>query len=353
MTIVIVLGILSCLTVAFPQQVVSQFTTTRVQLDLGRVRGYVKNLIDSYNFWVDEYDKPRRDFPDIKAYFSLYLELGNSFKVIVIQTDLYDTQISLIFTRIRANQLDVIVDYKDSFWTLFPNMSEVKGYTVIQSDLPFTYNGTIVRQDFILGIKAADISGDYMTNSYNTAQYIYHEDQNQIPTISQTQTVTKTSVISQEQATGVQTSQSIFRTLIYIAGGIAGAVLVAITIAVMYFGSGKDFVKFLVDEREQKGVMGDVKKLFRLLFRRNKKKRVYTSSAQNVSEINRKILSALLLKGPLRTVVLSNKIDLSVTSTSLHLTQLEKDGFVISTHSIIGRYWSVTTKGKDLFKLKI
>jgi DNA-binding MarR family transcriptional regulator len=310
------------------------------------MKRYVKNLIDSYNGLVDEYDEPRPDFNIIKGYFSLYHDVGNSFKVIVIQTDPYHAnQISLIFIPIRAEQPDVSMNYNDTFGTMFPNMSETLSFLTIQENLPFTYNGTVVRQDLVLGIQAADVSGDYMTDSSVAANAIYQQDQSKVPTVSQTQTVIQT------MTTSVQSIQNHFGYIIL--GAIGGVILLGIGIVVTYFGSGKDFVKFLTDERERKGVMGDLKKLFRLLIRRNKKKRAYTSSARNVSEINREILSTLLRKGPLRAIVLSNKIDLDVTSTVLHLTQLEKDGFVVATHSVLGRYWSVTTKGKDLFKLKI
>jgi DNA-binding MarR family transcriptional regulator len=343
---VIVLGIFSCLT-AFTQQVASQFTTTRVQLDPGRVKGYVKNLIDSYNVWVDEYDKPRRDFVDIKAYFSLYLETGNSFRVIIVQTSPYQDQISLIFTRIRGDQLDVIVDYNDTLDTLFHYNNIRIGYTVTQKDIPFTYNGTVVRQDFVLGIKAADISGDYMTNSYNAAQSIYQGDQSQVPTVSQTTTVVQTSVSVISQATSVETSQNPFGT-IPASSWVIGIIGAVVAILVIYFGGLREVVK-LADEKERKRAIEELRQLFRVLLRRNKTE----ASLQNVSEINQKILVTLLRKGPLLTVQLIKEMGSTPTETLFLMKRLEKAGLVVSTHSISGQYWSVTTKGKDLFKLKI
>lgn len=153
-----------------PQQSVSQFTVTTYTLrpDPYRATQYITHLIDDYNLLVDQYDKLRPDFASTKAYFSLYHEAGNSFRVIVIQTNQYNAQLSLIWIPIKAPQPDVIVDYNNTFRTLFPNMTELTGfYFYIQRNFEFTYNGTVIRQDFIFGIPADDISGDFMQRSHD------------------------------------------------------------------------------------------------------------------------------------------------------------------------------------------
>ena len=129
---------------------------------------YVKNLIDSYNELVAEHDAPRADFNSIKSYFSLYHEAGNSFKVIVVETQPssppYIQFLSLIFVSFRADQPNVIMDYNDTFGSLFPATEIVQGDWYFQENLPFTYNGTAIRQDFIFEIESTDISrGDYIT----------------------------------------------------------------------------------------------------------------------------------------------------------------------------------------------
>ena len=177
------------------QQTVGQYTLP----DRNKTVLYVDNLIDSYNLLVNEYDKPRLDFDIIKAYFSLYHDVGNSFKVIVINTQSptptfsgFPQMINLIFIPFRADQPIVIMDHNNTFRTLFPNTDLTIGFLVIQKNLPFTYNGTEVRHDLVLEIDSKDISGDYMTTSSNTAKTIYQEDQKQVPTVSQTQTVFQT-----------------------------------------------------------------------------------------------------------------------------------------------------------------
>lgn len=174
---------------------------------------YIENLVETYNEFINNSDKSRPDFNTIKGDFSLYLEPGTSFEVIVIEadpflikTEPYQTNpIYLIFIRIQANKLKIIMDNEDTFRTLFPNATEINSQSVILPNLPFTYNGTVLRPDLILGIDAGlELTGEYMTTSYNTAQDVYLQDQKQVPTVSQTQTVTQTTVVSQQQITTAQ-----------------------------------------------------------------------------------------------------------------------------------------------------
>ena len=205
MVIVIVLGIFSSLSTTFSQVATQLPSTTRVHLDINETNGYVTSLIDDYNVWVNQLEKPKPDWNSIKAYFSLYHEAGNSFRVIVVQMDLYNTQVGLIFIRIQADQPEVSVEYNFTFRTLFPNMGEVVADTYTETNLPFRYNGTMVLEDFLLEIDSKDISPAYAQNAYDTAKYIYQQDHNNappIPTVSQTQTF-KT---SQTEVTTIQSS---------------------------------------------------------------------------------------------------------------------------------------------------
>ena len=253
--------------------------------DRDRTVQYIDNLIDSYNLLVNEYDKPRQDFNSIKAHFSLYHEVGNSFKVIVVETTPsfapYIQYLSLIFVSFRADQPSVIMDYNDTLGSLFPATDIVNGDWYILRNIPFTYNDTAIRQDFIFTIDEKDILGDYVTTSNNAAQYIYQQDEKQIqiPRVSQTQTVTQTSISIISQATGVQPNPNPINYIIYI---ILGAIGIGGFIVVTYFGSLKDALDFVVDAKERKRELEKIRKLFRLLLGRNKR-----TNEQKVSEIKR------------------------------------------------------------------
>lgn len=180
------------------QQAVGRYTLP----DRDKVVVYVNNLIDRYNTLVEEYDKPRPDFAIIKPHFSLYHDAGNSFKVIVVQTAPNEAnQISLIFLRIRADQPNVSMDYNDTFTSLF-NVTEMFGFFTVDKDIPFTYNGTVIRQDLVLGIQASELMANPITSSTNAANTLYQNDQSEVPTVSQTRTVIQT--LSQTEVTTIQ-----------------------------------------------------------------------------------------------------------------------------------------------------
>jgi hypothetical protein len=279
----IVLVSISCLTQqAASQTTVSQitFTTFKPQLpDREIVTRYIKNLIDTYNLLVNESDKPRPDFDIIKSHFSLYHEAGNSFKVIVIEadpsvfkTEPYQTNpIYLIFIRILADQPDVVMDYNDTFRTLFPNMAETIGYLIIQKDLPFTYNGTVVRQDLVLGIDAGiSLTGDYMTNAYNAAKAIYRQDQSEVPTVSQTQTVSQTISQTTTIQSGPDIVSEILSNPLSLPVSIVGIIAILFLVVIpAIFGSDIDFFRFVFIKKERDEKLRD----FRRSARENKVKK--------------------------------------------------------------------------------
>jgi hypothetical protein len=222
---------------------------------------YVKNLIGTYNMLVNKYDKPRPDFGDIKPYFSLYEEPGNSFEVIVIWTDPNQgNQITLIFIPIQANKTNVIMDSSDTFRTFFPNETEWFGFgPTIRQSLPFTCNDTVMHPNLVLGIQASDVSsGNYNTTSTNAANVVYQNDQNQaVPTISQTQTTVQ--IINQTQTTTIQGGENsvaneLISTIEQIIAGIV-AIIVA-TLILRYFNKRRK--KKIEGRKDDKKRIGDL-----------------------------------------------------------------------------------------------
>ncbi|MGA8856149.1 MAG: hypothetical protein WB643_03175 [Candidatus Bathyarchaeia archaeon] len=223
-TIAIVLVSFSCAT----WQVVAQYTLP----DHDKTVQYVDNLIDSYNLLVNEHDKSRPDFNIVKSYFSLYHEQGHSFEVVVLLTVPYSIYwVSLIFIPFIADKPNVIMDYNHTFSDLFPATVVTQGEWANGENLPFTYNDTTIHQDFVLVVYSPDISGDYMTESNNAARALYQQDQQQIPTVSQTQTVSQT--ISQTTTIQNLIQSPFVSELTTLTNEIIGGVIVTILVAIL------------------------------------------------------------------------------------------------------------------------
>jgi hypothetical protein len=249
-----------------PQLALSQYTLP----DRSKTIQYVDNLIDTYNLLVNEYDKPRLDFENVKAYFSLYHEAENNFKVIVLQTEPHVSEwVTLIFIPIRADQPNVTMDYNDTYRDLSVGFM-IEEYA-IQENVPLTYNNTTLHLDFVLTISASDISSGYMAKSDEAAKYIYQQDQNQVPTVSQTQTVSET--IS--QTTTIQSgpdivSEVLSNPLSLPAVSIVGILAILFLVVIpAIFGSDIDFVRFISIKKERDEKLRD----FRRSARENKIKK--------------------------------------------------------------------------------
>jgi hypothetical protein len=161
------------------------------------MKRFVTTLIDSYNGLVDQYDTSRNDFDAIKGYFTLYHDNSSSFNVTVMQSySIYTDYLTLIFSPIKATQPQVTIDQTEAFLRLFPNASLTFGdpYYLQKNFVATEYNGNIVRYYAIMEmpLSAFSPSSDYVTDANQIAQYMYNQDQSQvppIPTASQTLTV--------------------------------------------------------------------------------------------------------------------------------------------------------------------
>jgi hypothetical protein len=158
---------------ALPQQT----SATNVLPSQSNTQGYVNNLISSYNALVDP---SQPNFDSIKAYFGLYHAIGNTFNVVVEQTATNVTGfVTLIFAPIGGNEPNVIMDYNHTFDEQFP--LSLPGEYVVFRNVRFNFSNTIIHVILAFGIRSTDMTGDYMTNSKNAAQYLYNSDLSTIP----------------------------------------------------------------------------------------------------------------------------------------------------------------------------
>jgi hypothetical protein len=140
-------------------------------------QGYVNNLIGSYNALVDS-NNP--SFDRIKANFALYHAIGNTFSIIIMQTATnVSGYVTLIFVPIGGNEPNVTMDYNDTFAGQFP--LSIPGEYIVFKHLTFNFTNTIIQIKLAFGISSNDITGNYMTNSKNAAQYLYNLDLHSIP----------------------------------------------------------------------------------------------------------------------------------------------------------------------------
>lgn len=147
--------------------------------------GYVRTLIDSYNALVKNSTYINRpDFNCIKGKgnLSLYHEEGHSFQVVVLQSvPTNASYVALIFAPIRANQPNVTMDYNDTFTSVFPHAITIAAEYGLLEKNTVSYGSTTIQIPLIFVVLSTDISGDYLTNAKNAAQYIYQQDTKQIP----------------------------------------------------------------------------------------------------------------------------------------------------------------------------
>jgi hypothetical protein len=189
----IILCAFLAITSSFTHEVVGQQIPAKLP-DPVRVKLYIETLLDQYHTLVDQYYASRSDFGEIKGYFTLYNQTGNSFEVIVVETNPTMLQgnsqfppsnpINLIFIPIRGTNLEIVMDQKDTFATLSTNSSIMVGPLLIGKDLPLTYNGTTIRQDVVLGIDAdVELTDGYKTWAINDATVLYNQDEKQVPSV--------------------------------------------------------------------------------------------------------------------------------------------------------------------------
>jgi hypothetical protein len=271
---VILLSTLSFLSLAAQQQVISQTksytqtyvytipSTVKAQLpSLDVMKRFVTTLIDSYNGLVDQKDKTRKDFDTIKGYLTLYHDNSSSFNVTVMQTNSYYTNdLTLIFSPIETTQPNITINQTEAFLDLFPNATLTFGFDYyIQKNVVATeYDGNIVRLYAIMNmpLSAFSPSKDYVTDANQIAESMYSEDHRQIPTVSQTQTVTRTST----SVTSVQVGPNPIDYITsnpWSSAGVGGIIILGIYI-LMAWSSVKEGTK-------------DLAGVFRRLSRRKKK----------------------------------------------------------------------------------
>jgi len=225
--------------------------------DLNKTYEYARNLIEDYNSRVDFSYKSRLDFDSIKIHFSLYHEVGNSFRVILVQSVPNDTRfVFLIFIPIGGNDPEIKPDYDNTFTTLFPNSIYVAGSNVIMENLLFEYSNTVTHVTVALEIFASDLSGDDLTiqrNAKNESDQLYQFDKNQVPPYVQSQTT------ASSQSTNTPTG------IIGWLGSLSirDVFYAIVALLVLYFG-GIRFIVQLANPKERKKVIDEIKQLLRL-----------------------------------------------------------------------------------------
>jgi hypothetical protein len=140
-------------------------------------QGYVNNLIDSYNALIDN---TNASFDSVKGHFALYHAIGNTFKVIIMQTAPNSPgYLTLIFVPVGGNAPNVTMNYNDTFAGLYS--LSIPGEYIVIEHIVINFTNSIVQVNLAFGIASTDVTGDYMTNSKNAAEYLYHSDLSTIP----------------------------------------------------------------------------------------------------------------------------------------------------------------------------
>jgi len=147
-----------------------------------RTVGYVQTLINTYNTLVNSTLVKRSDFSSISASLSLYHEVGHSFHVVVLQSVPDNSDyVALMFFPIQATQPNVTMDYKDTFASLFQNAFYIASEYGLLENNKIVYGNQVILLPLVWVILSSDISGDYLTNAKNAAQYIFQQDTKTIP----------------------------------------------------------------------------------------------------------------------------------------------------------------------------
>jgi hypothetical protein len=139
--------------------------------------GYVDNLISSYNALVPS-NAP--NFDSIKGYYALYHAIGNTFEVLVMRSDNTTQVVVLNFIPIGGNDPIVIMDGNDTFVGAYKLFDFQAGNDAVER-ITFSYQNTNVAITLAYSVDWSDITGAYMVNSKNAAEYLYHSDVSRIP----------------------------------------------------------------------------------------------------------------------------------------------------------------------------
>jgi hypothetical protein len=152
-----------------------QTSAQNVLPPLNDSQGYINNLIDTYNTLVRINYASNPNFASMKVNFTLYHDIGYTFKVYVMQTaENVSGFLTLIFIPIGGNDPNIILDQNDTFAKLYP--LSIIGENITLEHLTFILTNTITQINIAYGLKSSDITGDYLANSYSTAKYLYRLD---------------------------------------------------------------------------------------------------------------------------------------------------------------------------------
>lgn len=131
------------------------------------------------------------------------------------------------------------MDYNDTFENFYSHHDIWMSEYAVLKNVPLTIENATVQLDFVLTIYASDISSDYVTTSNDAAQYLYQQDEKQVPTVRQTVIQT---IISSETVIVQSSTQDAFswfndnplvRTIVTFFGGIADFVLLIVGIVIL------------------------------------------------------------------------------------------------------------------------
>jgi len=230
-------------------------------LDEYKLTPYVNNLIDSYNALVNSNYKEYPVFNDYKQCFSLYHEVGNSFSVIVLRGESPD-YINLLFSLIPSESPQIIIKNNTLSELMHSNVTS-RGYI---KKLTVKYADTIIYASPVLAINLQDISGDYMVNSKNMAEYIYKIDERDFPKFTQVLTTQSTQTSQNGKANGDSTTMI---------GIVIGAITVCGTAILLYFGSLRDVIRVIGFKKEREKALKEIKVLmmkFKKIIKKSKQK---------------------------------------------------------------------------------
>lgn len=159
-------------------------STKAIELpDENTVKDFVEKTISNYNILINIYEKKDNNldyFNQYKQYFDLYLEVGQTFQVECIKTNIRDTStITLLFSRISGNDPVITVKYSKYLTDLIPHYTFVNQQVIldkIYDELPVEYKEV----KFALISYFEPIINDTIEFAKDTADGVYEQNKEDI-----------------------------------------------------------------------------------------------------------------------------------------------------------------------------
>lgn len=244
---------------------------------------YVTNLLNSYNALVDSKEALAPNFPSIEHDFSLYHDVGYSFKVLVVRSSSlsYNSNntdvVAFIFTPIQSSQPQVTIDNNhtlEDFIAITPGAPAMnlngsfEGSTLLSPLLPYGtafYRYTMNQQDKVVYVPlvwvtsiSRQVLNDTSVNSKNAAEAIYQEDKLFLSSATTSTTTQNPNMPGDIIANWL--AEVIRSPISWLAGVMAIVIFAGIP---WYFGSFREFVRVMGSDKERGKVVRELKRLTR------------------------------------------------------------------------------------------